>query len=58
MGRETFKAADSGKAAEDKEYMERDYLDSLIDKLEDLGLADESYVNQLSDRLEPVLGEL
>lgn len=58
MERETLKAADSGKAAEDKEYMEGDYLDSLIDKLEALGLADESYVNQLSDRLEPVLGEL
>lgn len=37
--------------------MERDYLDSLVDKMEVLGLAEESYVNQLSDRLEPILGE-
>lgn len=36
---------------------ETDYLDSLVDKMEALGLAEESYVNQLGDRLEPILGE-
>lgn len=35
----------------------KDYLDTLADKLEALGLAEESYVNQLSERLEPILGE-
>lgn len=33
------------------------YAKALADKLEALGLADESYVNQLCDRLEPILGE-
>ncbi len=37
---------------------ERDYLDSLVDKLEALGLAEGSYVNQLCDHLEPILGEV
>ena len=36
---------------------EKDYLDSLVDKMEVLGLAEESYINQLSQRLEPILGE-
>lgn len=36
---------------------ETEYLDSLVDKMEALGLAEESYVNQLSERLEPILGE-
>ena len=35
----------------------KDYLESLVDKMESLGLAEESYVNQLSERLEPILGE-
>lgn len=38
------------------DYTEKkDYLDSLADKLEALGLAEGDYVNQLSDRLEPIL---
>lgn len=37
--------------------VETDYLDSLVDKMEALGLAEESYVNQLGERLEPILGE-
>lgn len=35
----------------------KDYFDSLAEKLEALGLDEESYVNQLSARLEPILGE-
>ncbi len=34
---------------------EKDYLDTLVDKLEALDLADKSYVNQLCKRLEPIL---
>lgn len=60
MERENTGTAENGKAAADAEYKAegKDYLDGLIDKLASLGLADESYVNQLSDRLEPILGEL
>ncbi len=36
---------------------EQDYLDTLVEKLEAIGLADESYVNQLSRRLEPLVEE-
>lgn len=39
------------------ETEENSYLDGLAEKLEKLGLAEESYVNQISDRLEPILGE-
>ena len=53
-------AAGSREAARNIKYIieGEDYLDSLIDKLASLGLAEESYADQLSDRLEPILGEL
>lgn len=35
----------------------KDYLDTLVDKLEKLDLAEESYVNQLGQRLNPILGD-
>lgn len=50
-------AGGTGGMGEKENIVEKDYLDSLVDKMEALGLARESYVNQLSERLEPILGE-
>lgn len=54
---EKVNAGGAGSMGEKGNLVETDYLDSLVDKMEALGLAEESYVNQLSGRLEPILGE-
>lgn len=57
MEKEMTGSGKTGAAEMTENAGEKDYLDSLIDKMEVLGLADESYVNQFCDRLEPILGE-
>lgn len=52
MKEETMDGRTSGAGME-----ENSYLDGLAEKMDELGLAEESYVNQISRRLEPILGE-
>lgn len=59
MKRETVEEKDCSGTLEDEKNIvgKEDYLDTLADKMEALGLMEEGYVNQLSERLEPLLDE-